>query len=117
MRFTYHYESKDYPGFPKLSKKSQRIGMLTCGTWVFLVYGFLWLAIVAGLLENLGMEYDTGVWIAIASLIGLYFVLKNYRKKAFAKLDQEYIDSVNALRTTDPQKFYEIMMELQRRKG
>jgi len=116
MRFTYHYESKYYPGFPDLTGKSRRIGMFTCGTWVFLVYGIFWISIVAALLESLGMDYDTGMWIAIASLFGLYFFLKDYRKKAFAKLDKEYIEKVNALRTTNPQKYYEIMMELQRKK-
>jgi len=116
MRFSYHYESKDYPGFPKLSKKSRRIGIMTCGTWVVGVYGIFWVAIVAAVLENMGMEYDTGMWIAIASLVGLYFALKKYRKMAFAKMDQQYIDAVNALRTTDPQKFNEIVMELHRRK-
>ena len=118
MRINYRYESKDYPGFPKLSKKSKTIGLLTCGAWVVLIYSWFWLAFLAYLMEVFDISPSNIISIlAFASLLIPYFLLKKLRKHAFAKLDKTYIDQVNALRYSDPAKFNAIVMELQKRQN
>ena len=118
MRINYRYESKDYPGFPKLSRRSKTIGLMTCGTWVVLIYSWFWLGFLGYLMEVFDISPSNVISIlGFASLLIPYFLLKKLRKYAFAKLDKKYIDQVNALRYSDPAKFNEIVMELNRRQG
>ena len=87
--------------------------IITCG-----IYSWFWLGFLGYLMEVFDISPSNVISIlGFASLLIPYFLLKKLRKNAFAKLDKKYIDQVNALRYSDPAKFNEIVMELNRRQG
>ena len=112
---TIHYEAKDYPCAPKLTRKSKRIGYLTCGTFVTFVYGSFIMIVGNGILMSLNVKEDVAMWLSVAAVVAVYFLLKNVRKKAFAKMDKQYMEELRKWQEADPEKYAEAVRLLQQR--
>ena len=116
MRINYTYQYQDFPGAPWLTGISKFVGKLTASP---LWYIFVSL-IVGSLLDRVWPYFgiDSGFFALVSLVLGfvlVYFIHKFIRTKCGEILQKRYIAKVNALKDTDPAKYYEIMMELQKR--
>lgn len=118
MRINYTYQYQDFPGAPGLTGISKFIGKLTASPlWYFFVS-----VIMSGLVDKLwpylGMESDFLIFVSfVLGFVLVYFIHKFIRTKCGELLQKKYIAKVNALKDTNPAKYYEIMMELQKRQS
>ena len=85
VRFQY----KEYPFAPRATQKSKALGVFT-SVPMKVVYSFLWVAILAALLENF-MEYETGMIIGFISLIPFVKYMRSLIKRANERIDAQAV--------------------------
>ncbi|MBQ6719523.1 MAG: hypothetical protein IJN20_04140 [Oscillospiraceae bacterium] len=105
------YQYKVYKYSPKLTQRSKAVGYFIGGP-TFLVYALFWYCILFAILTSIGIPDSPAIIVGFASLYPLHRILKKIRENAFRKLDEQYIKEIQALQDTDPQKYYQILMEL-----
>ena len=88
------YKYKNYPGFPALTTKSRFIGLFTSGCFVLLIYSWFWWIIIWQTLTSFIEPSQFLAWLTLLSLALLYILLLCIRKRAFEKLDRQYIEEL-----------------------
>lgn len=82
MRFTFH--SKEYPGAPDLTARSEKIGL-----YASTLMSFIYAAVIAVVLYFITGSLEVIVLSAILILV-MPIVMSIVRKSLFKKLDEEY---------------------------
>lgn len=80
------YESRNYPLSPELTRKSQRVGLLTTP-----IYGLI-LGILPGLLCSILFPASLALPLILifAGIVAGPLLLRAHRRKKFAQFDEEY---------------------------
>ena len=118
MRINYTYQYQDFPGAPGLTCISSFIGKLTASP---LWYIFVSVLVYCGLDRILNyFDIDNAYFLILSfafSFTLVYHVHKFIRNKCAQILQKRYIVKVNALKDSNPAKYYEIMVGLQKRQN
>lgn len=118
MRINYTYQYQDFPGAPGLTGISKFIGKLTSSPLWFIIFSVLMMAMFGNIMAE--YDIDSGIFALVGFVISpvlVFFIQRFISTKSTEILQKRYIAKVNALKDTNPAKYYEIMMELQKRQS
>ena len=115
MRIRISYNYKVYPGLDKFTRKSRWIGWAT-GAPGKILLGMFYLIIAANIFNDLGWNNGWLIsFVLFTTVMVPGWVLNPLKEKWYGSLDRKYVEALRQLEATEPDKYYDILRELNRK--